>query len=80
MTSTTTSTATEKTITIGAHVMVTDQYQGGGRFGRDGNEGPYTVVGELGRGDWYLAKGHHTPTPPKSEWDLIGNVSRIETR
>lgn len=72
-----TTTTTKKTITIGAHVMVTEQYQGSGHFGPDGNEGPYTVVGELGRGDWYLAKGHHTPTPPKSEWDLISHASRI---
>ena len=47
--------------TIGSIVEVTLQYRGGGGYGRDGNEGVYTVVGRNSlSGDYYLAKGHHT--------------------
>lgn len=47
--------------TIGSIVEVTLQYRGGGGYGRDGNEGVYTVVRRNSlSGDYYLVRGQHT--------------------
>lgn len=62
----------------GNRVRVLPAYRGAGVFLPDGDEGLYTVVGELpnthGAPDYYLAHGHCTDS---RAWDVIVHPSRM---
>jgi len=67
-----------KNIERGAHVWASSLYVGGGTFELDGAEGPWTVLGPLPPGDYYLARGHLTPEELEGRrWDIIMHSIRI---
>lgn len=67
-----------KPIAPGALVRVGLAYQGNGHCAPDGLEGVWTCVGVMSTGsDYYLVRGETGPLP-KSEWECIFHVSRLE--
>lgn len=63
-------------VAVGSLVRLGPAYRMGGYYEPDGNEGIYTVVGELSRGDFYLVKGH-APEAAMFDFDLICKYTRL---
>lgn len=64
---------------VGELVSVRPSYRGGGAYERDEfTGGPWTVVGQCGPNDRYLARGDWRHNPGGAMWDVIVHVSRLE--